>query len=148
MFVKASCQLCQKKKCHKTSLRKGEKRPTLYTCSYANHTPFKSQLNRSPTIAWEIHRASNPSVSCCTQNVAFLGLLKKLLCSRPIRRINNIIWGCYPSVWREVVPFLYKIGKVFISSHLKFCRTGVGKLCDIVSIKMDTWSKLPAPSRS
>lgn len=61
----------RKRNATKLLLGKGEK-DLLYTLALMLITPpFKSQMNRKPTIAWEIHRARNQSVGYFTQNVAF-----------------------------------------------------------------------------
>lgn len=50
---------------------RGEERALLYTLALMQITPpFKSQLNRSPTIAWEIHSPANQRVGCGTQKGA------------------------------------------------------------------------------
>lgn len=61
----------RKRNARKLLLGKGDK-DLLYTLALMLITPpFKSQMNRKPTIAWEIHRACNQSVGYFSQNVAF-----------------------------------------------------------------------------
>lgn len=83
LFVKASCQLCQKgkkEKCHKTSFRKERKKDLLYTLALMLITPpFKSQLNRSPSKAWEIHGASAKVQAPSFPMLHFSGFLTPLV---------------------------------------------------------------------
>ena len=67
----------RKRNATKLLLGKGKK-DLLYTLALMLITPppFKSQLNSSPTIAWEIHRAFNQRVGYFTQNVACPWLFK------------------------------------------------------------------------
>lgn len=62
----------RKRNATKLLLGKGKK-DLLYTLALMLITPppFKSPLNSSPTIAWEIHRDFNQSGGSFTQNVAF-----------------------------------------------------------------------------
>lgn len=62
----------RKRNATKLPLEKGKK-DLHYTLALMLITPppFKSQLNSSPTIAWEVHRAFNQSVGYSAPNAAF-----------------------------------------------------------------------------
>lgn len=97
--------------------------------------PFKPQLNSSPTIAWEIHRAFNQSVAYFTPNVAFPWLFNSF--GEDCEDEELTIHRAVLSLCRKVIPFLYEIGKVlscrsFCPFLLRLYRTGAEIVFDII----------------